>query len=238
MFVVAENEGRIVGCLLRTPPHNVILSRFDSLDVIDVVAGALHEVGEELPGAVGPCEVVARFAGTWANLAGTSARLGIRQRVHAAPAVRRLERAPGGMRKAGPEDIPIVLQWLQAFFEEALGEASHVEEVEAMYQRREADPDGAWLIWDDGGPVSLAAYGNPTPHGTRIGPVYTPPEHRGRGYATSLVAELTADRLVAGHTFCFLFTDLANPTSNAIYARIGYEPVADWDQWAFAALQG
>ena len=102
---------------------------------------------------------------------------------------------------------------------------------EPAYRRREADPDGAWLLWDDGGPVSLAAYGNPTPTGTRVGPVYTPPEHRGRGYATSLVADLTAERLAAGLGFCFLFTDLANPTSNAIYARIGYEPVADWDQW-------
>ena len=48
------------------------------------------------------------------------------------------------------------------------------------------------------------------------------------------MAELTAERLASGLAFCFLFTDLANPTSNAIYARIGYEPVADWDQWAFA----
>ena len=107
----------------------------------------------------------------------------------------------------------------------------------STYRRREADPDGAWLVWDDDGPVSLAAYGNPTPSGTRVGPVYTPPEHRGRGYATSLVAELTAERLAAGLAFCFLFTDLANPTSNAIYARIGYEPVADWDQWSFQPLE-
>ena len=109
--------------------------------------------------------------------------------------------------------------------------------MEATYRRREADPDGAWLVWDDNGPVSLAGFGNSTPTGTRVGPVYTPPEHRGRGYATSLVASLTAERLAAGLAFCFLFTDLANPTSNAIYARIGYEPVADWDQWVFGPLQ-
>jgi hypothetical protein len=132
---------------------------------------------------------------------------------------------------------PTVLDWLQAFADEALGEAPHVEDMELTYRRKEADPDGAWLVWDDGGPVSLAAYGNPTPSGIRIGPVYTPPEQRGRGYATSLVADLTADRLAAGMAFCFLFTDLSNPTSNAIYARIGYEPVADWDQWSFQPLE-
>ncbi len=63
--------------------------------------------------------------------------------------------------------------------------------------------------------------------------MYTPPELRGRGYATSVVAELTEQRLATGLAFCFLRTDLANPTSNAIYASIGYEPVADRDQWSF-----
>ena len=102
------------------------------------------------------------------------------------------------MRTTRPDDLPIVVAWLRAFAAEALDEAPHVEDVEHTYRRREADPDGAWLVWDDGGPVSLAGYGNPTPSGTRVGPVYTPPEHRGRGYATSLVAELTAERLAAG----------------------------------------
>jgi predicted GNAT family acetyltransferase len=141
------------------------------------------------------------------------------------------------MREARPDDLATVLAWLLAFADEALDEAPHVEEIELTYRRREADPDGAWLVWDDGGPVSLAAYGNPTPSGIRVGPVYTPPEHRGRGYASSLVADLTAERLASGLGHCFLFTDLANPTSNAIYARIGYEPVADWDQWEFGSLQ-
>ncbi len=205
----------------------------ESLEAVDAIAEAVLDMHPGLPGAVGPNDVVARFASTWSRLTGIRPRLGVRQRVQAAAAVRELPRAPGRMREAGPGDIPIVLRWITAFAEEALGEAPHVEEAEASYRRREADPDGAWLLWDDGGPVSLAAYGSPTSTGTRVGPVYTPPELRGRGYATSLVGELTAERLATGLAFCFLFTDLANPTSNAIYARIGYEPVADWDQWSF-----
>ena len=236
-FVVVENAEGIVGCLLRTPPHGVVLSRFTSPEPVELVAEAVLDMNPGLPGAVGPHEVVARFASAWSELTGVQARLGIRQRVHAASVVHDLPRSPGRMREAGPDDIPTVLDWLDGFAEEALGEQPHREETEASYRRREADPDGAWLIWDDDGPVSLAAFGNATPTGTRIGPVYTPPEHRGRGYATSLVADLTADRLAAGRSFCSLFTDLANPISNAIYARIGYEPVADWDQWVFDSLE-
>jgi len=223
-FVVAEDADVVVGCLLRTPPHGVVLSRFDSLDAVDLVAEAVLDMQSELPGAVGPTDVVARFASVWSERTGVCARIGIRQRVHAASVVHGVPRAPGS----------IILEWLTAFAQEALGEAAHVSEAESAYRRREEDPEGAWLLWDDDGPVSLAGYGNPTPTGTRVGPVYTPPEHRGQGYATSLVADLTTERLASGLAFCFLFTDLANPTSNAIYARIGYEPVADWDQWVFS----
>ena len=212
VFVVAEEAGAVVGCLLRTPPHGVVLSRFASLEAVDAVAEAVLDMQAGLPGAVGPTDVAARFAGTWSRLTGAAARLAIRQRVHAAAD---RARAPARARPhAGGEartTCPTVLAWLTAFAEEALGEMAHVEEVEATYRRREADPDGAWLLWDDDGPVSLAAYGSPTPTGTRVGPVYTPPEHRGRGYATSLVAELTAERLATGLAFCFLFTDLAQP---------------------------
>ncbi len=233
-FVVVEDAGNIVGCLLRTPPHGVVLSRFDSLEAVDTVAEAVLDMHPGLPGAVGPAEVVARFASAWVELTGARARVAIRQRVHAASVVRELPRASGRMRRAGSDDLTTVLDWLDRFSEEALGGTPHREYTAAMYRRREADPHGVWLLWDDNGPVSLAAFGNPTANGTRVGPVYTPPEHRGRGYATSLVADLTAERLATGLGFCFLFTDLANPTSNAIYARIGYEPVADWDQWAFS----
>ena len=76
--------------------------------------------------------------------------------------------------------------------------------------------------------------GGLTPHGIRVGPVYTPPEQRGRGYASNLVAEVSQLQLDAGRTFVFLFTDLANPTANKIYQAIGYEPVNDVDEYDFA----
>ena len=81
--------------------------------------------------------------------------------------------------------------------------------------------------------VSLVGAGGETPHGIRIGPVYTPPERRSRGYASSLTAAASQDQLDRGREFVFLFTDLGNPTSNKIYQAIGYEPVIDIDQVTF-----
>ena len=76
-------------------------------------------------------------------------------------------------------------------------------------------------------PVSVTGFGGPTPNGSRIGPVYTPPARRGRGYASALVAAVSQARLDAGTRFCFLYTDLANPTSNRIYVALGYERDCD-----------
>src|SRR5205823_10825158 len=95
---------------------------------------------------------------------------------------------------------------------------------------------GAGLVlWDDGGPTSVAGFGGATPNGIRIGPVYTPPELRRRGYASALVAALSQRMLDQGRRLCFLYTDLSNPTSNRIYRAIGYEPVCDSKEYRFAA---
>jgi predicted GNAT family acetyltransferase len=87
-------------------------------------------------------------------------------------------------------------------------------------------------VWDHDGPVSMAAWTGKTPTGVRIAYVYTPPSLRGKGYATANVAHLTKLMLERGNAFCCLYTDLANPTSNAIYARIGYRGVCDAGAYA------
>jgi predicted GNAT family acetyltransferase len=81
----------------------------------------------------------------------------------------------------------------------------------------------------------MAGFGGWTPSGVRIGPVYTPPDLRGRGYASALTAELSAELLAGGRDYCFLYTDLANPTSNRIYQAIGYEFVCESAEYAFDA---
>jgi predicted GNAT family acetyltransferase len=100
--------------------------------------------------------------------------------------------------------------------------------------RLDDNPASGLWVWEvDGAVVSMSGYGGPTPSGARIGPVYTPPELRGQGYATALVAAQTRWLLDHGRRFCFLFTDLGNPTSNRIYELIGYHRIADAAHYRF-----
>src|SRR5438093_1092376 len=92
---------------------------------------------------------------------------------------------------------------------------------------------GRLRLWEDGVVVSMAGASGPTPNGIRVGAVYTPPDKRRRGYASALVAALSQEQLDTGKKFCFLYTDLANPTSNKIYQDVGYEPVCDIDEYIF-----
>ena len=127
------------------------------------------------------------------------------------------------------------MAWLHAFNDEAL-EGDEPADMAVIADRMLAGGGRAAYLWDDHGPVSLTAVGGRTPHGARVGPVYTPPERRGRGYASSLVAAVSQAQLDAGCRSLFLFTDLANPTSNHIYQAIGYEPVRDVADWRFEPL--
>ncbi len=131
--------------------------------------------------------------------------------------------------------MPLLLDCLRAFGAEVLNEGDPDRDNPGqLVEHRLTSAEAGFDLWEDGNePVSLAGWSGPTPNGIRIGPVYTPPDLRGRGYATALVAELSATLLEQGRRFCFLFTDLANPTSNAIYERIGYVRVCESAQVSF-----
>jgi uncharacterized protein len=229
-FAVVEQGGRVVAVTMRTPPHNLILSEVDDHAAIGPLLEDARAVFGSLPGVVGPKEAVAKFAAAWPD----KARLEIAQRAFRADHVDPPTGVPGRMRDYERGDRELAARWMDAFAEEALPEPPPGTSEEFV-DRREEDPDGGIVFWeDDGAAVSMAGFGGRTPNGVRIGPVYTPPELRGRGYASALTAALTQRLLDSGLRFCFLFTDLANPTSNSIYQRIGYEPVSDFDFWSFS----
>ena len=152
-------------------------------------------------------------------------------------AVRDVARAPGEPRAAASRTAPCSSTGYGRSPHESLPDPEEAfERMERNLESRFGGEGAGFWLWEDHGePVSLSGFSGPTPTGIRIGPVYTPPEHRKHGYATTLVADLSAWLLEQGHRACFLYTDLANPTSNRIYVEIGYERVCDAMEFTFRA---
>ncbi len=236
---VVEEAGVPVAAALITAPHNLVLADAAGPEALRSLAAAVRQSGRPIPGVLGNRPTVDRFNEAWAPPAGVAPRLCMAQGVFALEKVRPVPPAPGRSRPAERDDRSLILDWLEAFTAEALpGEAWVRERTERGVDRilgGEAAEAGIWLWEEDGQAVALVAYGSPTPGGIRLGPVYTPPGRRRRGYATALVAEVSARLLEGGRRRCYLFTDLANPTSNAIYRRIGYEQVAESAEYAYEA---
>jgi predicted GNAT family acetyltransferase len=222
-------DGRLLAAAIQTPPYNLVVSMVDDLDAVDALATAF--VAEDLPGVNGPPEVAARFVEVWTGRTGRRARREMAQRIFRLSTVRSPRSTPGSMRLAEPTDRALLIAWIEAFSREAL---ATVESADEAVDRWIARQGRTLYVWEDGDVrVSLCGVGAPTTNGIRVGPVYTPPEHRGHGYASNLVAQVSQAQLDAGRRFVTLFTDLANPTSNRIYTDIGYEATADFDQYAF-----
>ena len=220
---LVEAAGRVVTAALQTPPWRLVLAGAQVVPLVDAIDA-------ELPGVVAAVDEARAFADAWRLKTGAVVRDGRGQGIYALERVIPPAAAPGRTRPAGQEDRPLLEAWLHAFSVEALGEKEPDRAtVDRMVEGRlSADARSGFALWQVGDePVSLTGFGSETPNGSRIGPVYTPPEHRGRGYASALVAEVSQARLEAGRRFCFLYTDLANPTSNKIYSAIGYERVGD-----------
>jgi predicted GNAT family acetyltransferase len=221
---VDADDATPIAVALRTPPYNVAISAAPREAVVALV-NALRERGETLPGVTAPPEVARSFADLWTAGTGLESRVtmesGLYRLVRVVPPS---PRAPGALRLAREQDSPCVAQWVIGFLSDAA-----VPEAQRDAARRRAAASiaaGAVFLWEDAGNVvSMAALTGPTPHGIRVSMVYTPPELRRRGYASACVAALSEHALASGRRFCMLYTDLANPTSNAIYQQIGYERI-------------
>lgn len=233
-FAVVRDGERVVAVALRTPPFNLVLSVIDDPGALDLIVADAYSLWPDLIGVLGAKDDARGFAALWDRRAGAHPSLRTAERIFQLHRVIPPRPAPGRLRRAEPADRELVTDWLIAFGAEALGVAQDRVETAAFADRFIAGLGARELsLWDDDGPVSLTGAAAVTPNGSRIGPVYTPPGLRGHGYASALVAAVSQSQLDRGRRFCFLFTDLANPTSNQIYRSIGYEPVCDVDEYRF-----
>lgn len=234
-LAIVRDRGAVAAAALRTPPFQLVLSEIDDAAALEPILGDLLGAEEELPGVLVPVGEATRFPGEWATRRGRRAVLTLRERSFRLGRVIPPRAASGRMRHAAAGDLELLVAWLTAFWQEALGDLEpNLDRARIVAGRWVAGRPWRMYLWEDGGrPVSMCGVAGETPHGIRIGPVYTPPADRGRGYASNLVAQASQEQLDAGRDFCFLFTDLANPTSNKIYQAIGYEPIRDVEQYRF-----
>ena len=222
-------DGEVVAAFMHTPPHPLHIA-VATVEGARALAALLAAEGDLLPGVGGLRGPAEAFADEWVSRTGATARVAMEVGRFDLPVRPRVPyRVPGEFRTATAADTAVVAEWHQQFYEAIEGPGARAT---SLGRHLAAGLVGLWA--HDSRPVSMA-YASPASGGvTRISGVWTPPELRGRGYATAVVAALSTARQDAGDA-CMLFTDLANPTSNAIYQAIGYRRVGDNVNIAFSA---
>jgi predicted GNAT family acetyltransferase len=231
LCLVQGDDDTLVAAAIQAPPHLLILTAAPEEAVVALVEH-LGQAGIQFPGVIGPAQTASTFAERWSARTGQQARRTMSQRIYSLSAVVPPAPVAGRLRPATREDLDLTTRWFGEFLDEVgLHEPqSPAEMAESRIAQRQL------FLWEAGGvgqPVSMAAWAGPTPRGVRVNFVYTPPAERHKGYASACVAALSRRLLDEGSRFCFLFTDIDNPTSNAIYQRIGYQPVCDFYLYKF-----
>ncbi len=224
-----EAEGSVIAVALRTPPRKLVLSKMVDVQACQLIAQDLAHRSEALPGVLGLVAEAQAFSADWQTLTQQSKKLAFELRIHQLQTVQPINPVPGYLRPATESDRLLLTQWNQEFMLEALGGLEEDPAQTTAYQLNRQ----MVYIWQDQEPVSMVNARPSTPNGATIAPVYTPPQYRRKGYATAAVAALSQQLLDQGYRHCFLFTDLANPTSNHIYQMVGYQAIADWHDYSF-----
>ena len=235
-MATVERDGEVVAAALRTPPWNLVLSYVAAEEAIPMLACDLYGEYKTLPGVVASVPFCKTFVEEWHRLSGQPYELQMAERIYQLKEVQPVREVSGKIRRATEEDRALLYRWLPEFYAEALGEAD-ISNLHSMVDRFLGSETQGLYLWEDGEPISMAGYSRPTPNGIVVVAVYTPQKHRGKGYASACVATMSRMLLDQGRKYCFLYTDLANPTANHIYQAMGYEPVCDADMYKFVEVQ-
>ncbi|ANU15553.1 GNAT family N-acetyltransferase [Planococcus halocryophilus] len=227
-LALAETNDEIVAACLMTPPHALQLVVFRQWSEIEKeIADHLRNLGVKVSGIVGEQETSLLFAKAWTNHTKEQVKVLMDQGLYRIDAVNKgLQKSVGSWRVASNKDAKLLIEWYK-LFEDETGIDRHstqeqaTQRIEDFLERKEV------YVWEvEGSIVSCMKKGRPSKNGITVSFVFTPKPYRTKGYARTLVAEVT-DELLLEYDFVMLYTDLANPTSNKIYREIGYEQIAN-----------
>ena len=225
LLLTVHADGGLVGVVLRTAPWPLILSALPAGHAVAVDA-AVAAADPEVTAANGPVAEVEAFATAFAARTGASVHVAMHERLFRLGTLTPPPGIPGAARPADERDLDLLVDWNIAFIREAV--ANLRPPSDPRPHLRDALAQGGPTLWEvDGRPVAYAVARPPVAGMSRIGPVYTPPAHRCHGYGGAVTAAATLWALDRGVDHVALFTDLANPTTNRLYPRLGFEPVLD-----------
>lgn len=230
--VLDENQRPIL-CAVMTPPYPMIISAEGELgDAVNLLQSHLLQNAVQIPGVNGREDASDLFSERWGTLTGQKIKLDMSLRAYELRQII-LPRIPEGtFRRASMDESEVVIRFFKAMHDEIMGDSEPMPNITYILK---SIVQGRVYVWDKGGKlVTMALKGRSTSHGMTVSGVYTPPEERKRGYASACVAMLSQEILAEGSLFVNLFTDLANPTSNAIYQAIGYRPLCDFHKYSFS----
>jgi uncharacterized protein len=229
-YWVVRNGPKTLGVVFQSPLR--FMATLTPMPRVAVVAAvdAIVEQGVRLPGVNGVARTVAQFAGQWTERTKSAASPILGNRIYEVPRLVRPRGVAGGCRIANERDRELVIEWFDAFNEEALRDRPPTRTEEIVDSRISR---GQLWLWEDGEPVSMTGVSASLAGVERVAPVYTPPAQRSRGYASALVGQVSEAVLGRGHR-CMLYTDLANPTSNSVYRALGYRAVDEALEYQFA----
>jgi len=231
LMITLHNGDDLAGLVVQVPAYPMVVTAMP-LDAVDLVARTVHELQPRLTGSSGVVAHVEAFNAAWTRLTDATATMQFGTRLF-----RLGELVPpevdGQARQATETDESLLVEWRRAFLAETFPDDG--TDGPEQPAKRSVSPGGVNFIWEvDGKPVSFASPRGPFAGMVRIAPVYTPEDQRGHGYASAATAAASQWALDEGAEHVLLFTDVANPVTNRIYPRLGYEPLDDSAEYRFS----
>lgn len=227
LLLSAWRNSEVVAVALQTPPYPLACNGIPE-EHADAVARDLARLRPDLSGVRGNHDTAVAFAEAWRSHTGRPGTVVLDERLYRLGDLQPPTGVAGAPRWAGAADRDVVIDWMQRFLGEVF--SHHRDDAAgARFVDAAADRGDRFLLWDvDGAPVSTALLRAAAAGVSRIGPVFTPTERRANGYGSAVTAAVARSALERGDAGVVLFTDRSNPTSNAIYRSIGFEPVSDF----------